>query len=241
MFKNITLFLFFILVGCSDNKISLELFDIDNKETVEVFIKTLINEGITESEEFILRNDIDINVNDSSGKTLLLLSLLDENYSLANKLLLLGADPNGAGHDYKKISIIGWAASYKDSSFLKLLLSFGGNPNLVTDSEWPESTPIFESILVNNIENIKLLISKGADLNFEARNGYTPIMLAASIGNWEILYLFLKSEPNYLYENRFGETVFTYIENQGLGLEGEQGKWRNKVLKYFKESGVKLD
>lgn len=241
--KKILLILFYMfLSSCSVKNSSLDGFDIEKhqKEKIENFFDVLFSDTIENIRTFMNVNEIEVDIVDRKGKSLLLLALLDENFLLAEKLLKLGADPNGSESAFKRMSLVGWAASYKNDKFLSLLLKYGGDPNLISKGEWPASTPIFEAIRVNNKTNVELLINSGANLNVEARGGFTPLMLAAAIGKWELLYLLLNSDSDYMYVNKFGKTVLTYIEIQGLGVDGEEGRWREKVFSFLKDDGVIL-
>ena len=100
---------------------------------------------------------------------------------------------------------------------------------------------MLRSLRVNSIKNMKLLIRTGADLNIEDRGGFTPLMLAAATAKWEMLHILLESGANYNYVNKHGKSVVTYVEAQGLGVSGEQGKWRRKVFDFFNGKGLILN
>ena len=242
MEKIIFVFLSVFLISCTSERVSLDNFDVDSvhKKRIEYFLDVISKEDIEKVKDIVNENKININVVDKSGKTLILLSLLNEKDSLTKLLLRLSADPNAMKAAYKKKSIMGWAASYKNETFLELLLHNGGDPNLIANGEWPASTPIFDAIRVNNIKNMELLIRSGADLNIEDRGGFTPIMLAAATGKWEILHILLESGSDYNYVNKHGKNVVTFIEIQGLGISGEEGQWRKKVFAYLKERKLNL-
>lgn len=99
-----------------------------------------------------------------------------------------------------------------DSTFLKACLKHGGkvnfvDPNFVKDpkkgnlqkSSWIGGTPIFsainsmdgpdENIFGNrNIENVKLLIKAGANLNHQSESGMTPVHFAVMNNHYRAAY-----------------------------------------------------
>jgi uncharacterized protein len=60
------------------------------------------------------------------------------------------------------------------------------------------SSPLMESITINNLEITKLIIENGADIEFRDEDNITPLMVAASHGNVEIVKLLIQSgaDPN---------------------------------------------
>ena len=66
-------------------------------------------------------------------------------------------------------------------------------------------TPLFlaaENSGKNNIETIKYLLEKGADLNCETVNKVTPIMIAAIEGNVDVVKLLMEPRSDGTYGAR---------------------------------------
>lgn len=82
-------------------------------------------------------------------------------------------------------------------------------------------------------ELITLLVSKGADLNQRMKNGFTPIMIAVSESNMELLQMLLKFPTLDLkLPNNDGKTVFDIASSRRLfqvtkALEGYKGSADN--------------
>ncbi|WP_438466949.1 ankyrin repeat domain-containing protein [Marinomonas sp. PE14-40] len=232
-----------LLISCRSEPPLLNEFDLasDQRDSVENLLEILSDNDLGTIKKIIDKEKIDINFIDRKGKSLLLVSLLNEDYLLISKLLKLGANPNLKSGVYKKKSLIGLASSYKNEKILSMFLDNGADPNLIIKDEFTTLPPIFDAINTNRLNNMKLLISFGADVNITDRVEFTPLMLAAATGKWEALFILLNSGANYSYINKYGKSVVTYVEVQGLGVSGEQGQWRRKVFGFFNDKGLVLN
>lgn len=103
MKKILFIFLSTFLISCRSEQISLDDFNVnsDQKKKIEYLLDIITKESIEELKEVINENDIDINFVDNNGKTLILLSLLNEKITLTKLLLELGADPNARKAAFK--------------------------------------------------------------------------------------------------------------------------------------------
>jgi len=103
---------------------------------------------------------------------------------VAAALLLSGCgrSPEDARKDLGKINIpyteqaFAEAAGNKDMTTVKLFLEAGMSPNMPAG----ESTPLIEAANKSNLEMIKLLVEKGADVNGKSKDGLTPVMAAVT-------------------------------------------------------------
>lgn len=103
---------------------------------------------------------------------------------VAAALLLAGCgrSPEDARKDLGKMNIpyteqaFAEAAGNKDMTAVKLFLEAGMSPNLPAG----ESTPLIEAANKSNLEMIKLLVEKGADVNGKSKDGLTPVMVAVT-------------------------------------------------------------
>jgi len=79
------------------------------------------------------------------------------------------------------------------------------------------ATRLFEAVSDNNIKEVKLLLSKGADPNVPENNGITPLMDAASGGDLAMVKLLLKHGAKADLKDNFGSDAINYAESQGYG------------------------
>lgn len=126
-----------------------------------------------------------LNYQDSKyGETLLLWAVGMEKYNSAETLLKCGADANIATIDEGETPLL-LAADYswidtkykKDPKYVKLLLSYGADPNKryigkKRDSTEYGTTPLIKSIGCG-IEKTKALVEGGADINLKTKSGNT--------------------------------------------------------------------
>jgi uncharacterized protein len=145
---------------------------------------------------------VDINFQEPLwGTTLLRLAIVGEKYEVTKLLLELGANPNL--HDFNEgVSAIMEAAESRTSGadkarFIKLLLSYGGNPNDTLMPPEGKSVPFKYSVLtaacVNSIEKVKVLVDAGADINYNNGNNSNPLLAAITHNNPDIaMYLLEK-------------------------------------------------
>ena len=93
-------------------------------------------------------------------------------------------------------------AHSKEAGALELLISRGANVNFPKDDP-----PIFWIIRKGNVELLRLLISKGADVNTKAHSGRTPLHYsAAELGRLEMLKLLLSRGADVNAKNDYLET-----------------------------------
>lgn len=104
------------------------------------------------------------------------------NKQVLKELLKLGADPNFITSDGE--SSIHWAAGMP-TPILKILLDNGGNSNIVNPKT--QETALYEAI--HNLDNIKLLISYGADINLKVGN--ESLLLHSIIGRQHEVAVYL--------------------------------------------------
>ncbi|WP_028561011.1 ankyrin repeat domain-containing protein [Paenibacillus pinihumi] len=126
------------------------------------------------------------------GTTLLIWSIGVEKYNSAKELLKCGADPNIVATTTGETALFlatgySWVdnAAKKDPKYVKLLLSYGANPNI----NYSGSTPILEkgtSPLINSIgygiDKTKALLDGGAEIDYKTSSGMTAAIKALEIG-----------------------------------------------------------
>lgn len=193
-------------------------------------------------------------------------------YELAKLLLEHGADPNqkrtcprkysyhdydgdvrssSTAEEYSPISDTIW--STKDTAMLKLLLSYGGNPNscekraiVKTDENkktwlcgYAKYNPILDALFYSNSEFIQILLDNGADPNIKyfyegiSDHSYAsieykteiPVLGVAIIAqDRDVINMLIKAGASFSNEASY-QTRGRYIENSGGSYEWKEDRF----------------
>lgn len=178
-----------------------------------------------------------INGRGEDGITPLLYALYRLNKTGYHALLERKADPNletGYGD-----SVISMATLFGDPYYLEDALAHGGNPNLVNDDSLRYRVPIFTAIMVRSQAEVSLLIKAGADLNPMSPAG-TPLMAAAAINEYEIVYTLLQAGADFSIKDNAGHTVAWYLENSKIDPKSDVYVWWEKSVEFLRQRGVEV-
>ncbi|HUE71070.1 MAG TPA: ankyrin repeat domain-containing protein [Pirellulaceae bacterium] len=196
----------------------------------------------------VLLNDKMINVNsaDKDGITPLLQSLLSRNKEIYMKLLKRGADPNVC--DRLGRCVMNEAATENDTFWLKESLAHGGDPNALNkgNKHSPNSTPLFYAIQKERpgekprVDNVKVLIDAGANVNHRNANGVGPLRAAAGAGNYECVVELLEAGADPLVGDKHGYTLVNWFNGRDENLvpDEDQIPWFNRAAEMLIERGL---
>lgn len=127
------------------------------------------------------------------GMTPLFFAISCLSTSAFEQLLSRGANPNQVSEVPTTVMTgsnaapMNLAALADDPIWLELALKYGGQPDFPSNTTFlADKTIIFDSILQGRFENVRLLVSHGADVNFSAKNGATPLGLAIVRSQFEV-------------------------------------------------------
>jgi len=199
--------------------------------------------------EKLLSSGADINFQGREGMTALIWALLQQNKKGYQSLLEKGADPNlqmtesaltsdGLTDGNSATSL---AAMHGDPWYLETTLKHGGNPNLVNPVKGV--TPIFQCIMLydknhSRLEQLKMLIAAGADLNVRDRDGYPPIMIATISNRFDMVYTMLAAGADPSARSTANTTIVSIIRRIHTDPKHELYQWRVKVIEFLKAKGI---
>lgn len=197
------------------------------------------------SNELIKKN---INYQDSTlGFTLLHWAVFNEKYYSMKSLLNHGA----AIHIKTKYSgtcTMHVAADNNNTSvILELLLKNGGDPNIEADSimAYRIGTPLIAAA-GSNLENVKLLINAGANINHifkKKRNAITSAIISEKVEILHLLIIEKKAEfvkPQYLYKPDdyfFSKPFVELLRDWVYPLDSKEYKMKMEIVDYLKSQG----
>jgi uncharacterized protein len=156
-------------------------------------------------------------------------------------LLNAGADPN-AGHRTGP-TLVHYAATEADPFWLRLALEAKGDPNQFDPRRG--SYPLTYTLYRERLDNIKLLLEFGADINAPDRYGRTPLTLASDGAKFEIVYFLLEQGADYAMVTHPGFTFFDSFRNKTPEFyekrDAEWGAWCRKAREWLRERGADPD
>lgn len=187
-------------------------------------------EGDVAEIDALVAEGVDVNGRGTGNATPLFWAMRDiRGY---RRLLELGADPNVRYDDGG--TIIGWAMSKDDSNFLRLALKYGGNPNMELSLGRPA---LFIAVMPGTLklEFVDLLVDAGANMNVQDKNGYTPMMVAADVRQFDIVYRMLERGADYRIQSNRGKTLRDIVEEWRPRMDPKSDgfQWMNKVTAWL--------
>ena len=129
------------------------------------------------------------------------------------------------------------ALSTDDSDYLRMLLEYGGDPNQRVGEG--TTTVIYQAVMYNQIVNVRLLIEAGANLNHQDSSGKTPMLTAANINNYDMIFFFLEHGADPTIKNRWGYDLPGKIKLYAdRAMEFKQYRWYLLVVEELKSRGL---
>ena len=163
-------------------------------------------------------DDLVINSSSENGWTALMLAVTRGNSHIIELLLEYGADVTAESDDgYTALSL---AFNGKSDSIIDLLLKWKADINQET-SGTNDDTILTSAIINRNDTNmIKLILSKGANVNQENIHGYTPLITAITMpSSIDVIKLLLDSGADVDYETQNGRTALRYSIKSDVPIE----------------------
>jgi ankyrin repeat protein len=208
-------------------------------DNLQLEIARNIPKGKTNNIGAILNKGSDINKPGQKGVTLLQWALYKNNKKSYEFLLSRGANPNII--DDAGLSPMSLSAKHEDPWYLEITLKYKGDPNLLNPKRG--RTPIYDTINLydrsnprnseNDLKKLNMLIKSGGDINFQDRDGYTPLMVAAIANRYDIVYTLLLNGADPKIKAHNGHHLREIINTIRTSPESEMWQWREKVLKYL--------
>lgn len=249
-----------ILACSSQQSVSISLKGMKAENYFENSVQVELAQAIARNDirgiDVALANGADANGIGREEMTPLAWALSKQKKESFKRLLEKGANPN---FQTKKVawnndgqSVIQFAALSEDPSYLRLALQYGGNPN--APDLLPGKTIIFTAIRNRRSENVEILAKGGADIDWQDKAGFTPIMAAKNDTQYDIVFLLMKlgadlSKRHHLMtsdgdKKNAGQTLAESIQQHGdrsirvLSKEKEQREWYDKVVAELRRRGL---
>uniref|UniRef100_A0A336N437 CSON006168 protein n=1 Tax=Culicoides sonorensis TaxID=179676 RepID=A0A336N437_CULSO len=183
--------------------------------------------------EFLIKNKVEKNVRDKDGRTPLQVAIESKSFKIFNYLVEYGADVYIK--DYNDTALLHSAVRSDGLKMVKLLIKNYKFDVNVKDSNQRtplhdaiSRTPLHDAISRSNLEIVKYLIDRGADVNAKDSNERTALHEVAKHSNLEIVKYFIDH----------GADVHAKDSNKRTALH-EVAKHSNlEIVKYFIDHGA---
>ena len=197
----------------------------------------------------VKENNLDVNYQDPKyGISLLHWSIANRKYYSCETLLKLGANPNLTDTIKEYVPPITLAAGIAETStFLRLLLKYGGNPNFVTkkngEVQYTEATPL-NAAASSRLESVKLLVDHEADINLMPYPESLPLTTALITQNISIskyLVIEKKADINKVFTTTIDNDTSRIADLLRLNLfdlNSEEYKIKMELVQYLKSIEV---
>lgn len=98
---------------------------------------------------------------------------------------------------------------------------------------------IFQAAKHSQLENVKLLVKYGANLNVQNKSGNTPLHIAIAVKNYDIAHFLVLSGASLKIEDRWGYTPVEQLEKFGDAGVKKGSKYHEWYLKFVALVGEK--
>jgi ankyrin repeat protein len=227
------------LFGCSKSKDDLvkELNALNFQFNGDDFVRSAA-EGDQKALGLFFAAGFDVNTPNAAGYTGLMAAAERGRVDIVKLLLDHKADPNVAGRDAGTALML--AAENNQPEIVKLLLDRGADPNRQDHNGWTAllkaayqgnakcieilashtklelDRALLVATLMERKDAVKVLLDNGAEVDFRASDGRTPLILAAGKGNKEIVELLLKAGADASLTDQSGQTAQAVAAAKGF-------------------------
>lgn len=166
--------------------------------------KAVQDEDTEEIDKIVSENPRIINYQDSKyGNTLLMLTIMNQQLKSFNTLLKNGAEVNTHNtYDGTSPFIEACSSKYYNLIFAKTLIEYGANINDIETGKRRTGnstrlTPLIAASETGNLDLVKFLVMKGADINYQNEFGQSALSASVMVSNYEIVYYLLCNGADY--------------------------------------------
>jgi ankyrin repeat protein len=223
--------------------------------------KAVCSEDVDQVEYLVNVKKQNINFQEPKfGHSLLIMTVVNQQYGMCEKLLKLGANPNL--HDYYEgtpaivdAAQIG-SLFFDDAKFLRLLLKYGANPSDKENGKLDEGNSIrYTPLIVSSgskydaYEKVKLLVEAGADINYKDEFNNFALKEAIILNNMEVAYYLLLHGADYrgvfidrtkYFEGGQKAYIQDLLMEHNYSSYSRNQKYKLKIIDFLKAKGVKF-
>ena len=175
----------------------------------------------------LIDHGIGINNKDYTGQTPLFLALSKKDFSTTKLLINSGAIVNGDINTSfnRGLTLLCFAVNQGDLETTALMIDTGANVN-ARSTIYHDSSPLHQSgtvtytpltlaITNGNSDIAKMLLEKGADVNYRDNFDNTPLIYASLMGHTKMVRILINMNADINSRNTWGKTALMYAASAG--------------------------
>jgi ankyrin repeat protein len=202
------------------------------KDAKEVALVEAATGGDAAKVKSVASHGGNVNAVSSEGPSPLLWAIHADNLAGVRALLEAGADPNLRMDPLDGLTALEVVISNGHSEMLRLMLAHGADPNLVPSDRAAERSLLATAAFEGYLENVKLLVQAGAEINFRDEHHQSAVQAAIDGGHYEVVL--------YLLEHGFNTALDQVAaDTQTSKVSAEREPDRQKVINWLQAHGVK--
>lgn len=164
-------------------------------------------------DNILLDADIEVNICDDTGKTLLMHAINFKSFNLVKKLLGSGANVHDRD-DIGQTAIL--YASSANLLIFNILLEAGAN---ILDKDNENRTALMFCAYDGPLEVLEIIINKGVDVNAVNISQQSALMYAATCRREDVVQILINAGADIHHKNNIGESILMYaITKQMINL-----------------------
>lgn len=154
------------------------------------------------------------NAAQSTGETVLMTCARTGSLTAVRLLLEKGANPNGRETRWRQTALM-WALASGHSQVARTLIEHRADINARSIGGF---TPLLFAVQQNDLDSVRLLLAKGADLNYATEDHGNALTVASASGHEELGLFLLEQGAETDRPDAHGVTALHYTMAQGLSL-----------------------
>ena len=194
-----------------------EDFEITDSEG-NTLLSIACNNGYNKIVKFLLRNGSDVNTKNNEGDSPLHMSCMSGYHRVVKTLIKNGADINSK--NLKGETPLHISSYVNELKITKILMENGADINAKNNIG---ETSFLMACYVENLGVVKLFLEKNgnSNINIVDNDGCSPLIGAASVGNYDIMVVLIKNGANVETKDNNGKIFLEHIHNDNTVVKIE--------------------
>lgn len=186
--------------------------DVQDEEGFSALLSCFSNEGMKKEIISLLVNaGANVNLRNQQGVSVLMHATIVEDKSIIKLLLNNDADADLIDNVFHSNSLVAACSNGGNEEIALLLIDYTNDLNLQSKDA---RSALLNAVNNNMINTVKKLLEAGANINIQNNsNGITPIMIACTQNNEDMVDLLLQNHPNLRLLDKSGLSVTEYAVN----------------------------